>query len=1182
VNELQLVLLGSPQIRWDGVPVAGLNSGKATGLLCYLAVTARPHLRSTLVGLLWGDMPEASARNNLSKALTFLRPVVGHHLHITRQEVAFDRERPYWLDVERFEAQVKGTFARTTATQVDVERLQRAVDLYRGDFMEGFHVRQAPAFEEWVLARRARLRELALDALHTLAVHYAGQGEAGHAASIDYTTRLLALEPWREEAHRQLMLLLARSSQRGAALAQYEVCRQMLAQELGVEPAKETVALYEQIRADKLTVPMPSRAPVSSRPPAFLEGKAERHRPTRPVFVARERELECLDGHLEAALAGQERVVFITGEAGTGKTALVGEFAHRAQARYAALVVATGNCNAYTGLGDPYLPFREILGLLTGDVESRWAAGAIDTEGARRLWNLIPHAVQFLVEASPDLIGAFISGPVLAARAAAAVPGSATWLDRLQALAAREEPGRGRAKLEQTDLFEQYAILLAALSRAHPLLLVVDDLQWADAGSVSLLFHLGRQLEGSRILIVGLYRPADVAMGRDGKRHPLEPVVNEFQRYFGRTEVCLEQDEDRQFVESFLDSEPNRLGDGFRQALYQQTKGHALFTVEMLRGMQERGDLVRDAVGLWIEGPSIDWVSLPARVEGAIGERINRLPMPLQEMLKVASIEGEDFTAEVVAQARGTGEREAVEQLSGELDRRHRLVRGQGSQQATPGEQRISRYRFRHILIQKYVYNGLDTVERAYLHQAVGDALERLYEGRTGAIAIQLARHYQEAGRKLKAIDYMQQAGERAVRSYAYQEALAIFDRALALLETMPETPERARRELALQMARGDVLMVTIGFGAPEVGQAYARARELCQQAQVEEAQLFPVLWGLWGGHFTRAEHQVARELGEQLLHLAQRRGDPDLLLQAHHALWTTYFSLGEYTLARSHCEQGLAAYGSQERDAEAPLYGGHDAGVCCLSFSGLVLWCLGYPDQALDRNRRAVALAHELSHPVSLVQALRWIAALHQLRRETSAIREHAEAAIALATEHGFPYWKGWAASLQGWVLAQTGEGEAGIARIRQGLATHLSTGGAFDRPYMLALLAEAYEGAGRVDEALVVVDEALASVRATDERYYEAELHRLKGASLLVQGEGAGLAQAETCFKHAIEIARQQRSRSLELRAVMSLSRLWQRRGKVQQAQELLAAIYGWFSEGFNTSDLREAKALLAELAR
>ena len=440
------------------------------------------------------------------------------------------------------------------------------------------------------------------------------------------------------------------------------------------------------------------------------------------------------------------------------------------------------------------MPFREILGQLTGDVETRWAAGAIGRTQAQRLWEWMPYTVQALVSTGPDLIDTFIPGQSVMARSAAAAGEGASWLAQLGVLVAIKSAGQGPVDFQQSDLFEQYAKVMLALTRQGPLLLVLDDLQWADTGSINLLFHLGRRLQDSRILIVGVYRPVEVTMGRAGERHPLEPLVSEFQRHFGQILIDLRQAEGRLFVTALLDTEPNRLDKTFQEALYQHTQGHALFTVEILRGMQERGDLVQDEAGQWVEGPNLNWETLPARVEGVIGDRIARLPKMLPKVLEVASVEGEVFTAEVVARVQAFDERELVRQLSGNLDKQHRLVVGQGSQRL--GARRLSQYRFRHILFQHYLYNSLDEVERGYLHEAVAKELEQLYGEQSADIAGELARHFEAAGLFDKAISYLQQAGDRAVRLSANDEALAHFYKVLALLETMPDTLEHQRQEL--------------------------------------------------------------------------------------------------------------------------------------------------------------------------------------------------------------------------------------------------------------------------------------------------------------------------------------------------------------------------------------------------
>jgi DNA-binding SARP family transcriptional activator len=801
---LSLSLLGPFQATLDGQPITDFRANKVRALLAYLSAEAgRPHPRTVLAELLWPDRPERAALASLRNALAMLRRAIRDReamppfLLVTRETIRLNPAGDCWLDMAAFQELVETAEADGPVAQ----RLEEAVALYRGDLLQGFAVRGSPDFEDWALLLRDRLQRQVLGALRRLMVHYERGGEVARACEVAW--RQVELAPWEEEAHRELMRLLALSGQRGTALAQYEACRRALAEELGVEPGEETVTLYERIRAGEIEFSIPGRElGMPPRSLAFLEREEARERFPRPVFVAREGQLECMDGSMEAALAGQGRVVFITGEAGTGKTALVGEFARRAQARHAGLIVAAGNCNAFTGTGDPYLPFREILGQLTGDVESRWEAGALSTEGARRLWALIPLAVQLLVETGPDLIDTLLAASRLAARAATAAPRGADWREQLEMLTTTDRAERGRAGIRQVDLYAQYAALLTALAQHHPLLLTVDDLQWGDADSIELLFHLGRRLEGSRVLIVGIYRRAEVALGRDGERHPLAPVIHEFERQFGPIQVDLPQAGDRQFVESYLDSEPNRLGHGFRQALYHRTGGHALCTVEMVRAMQERQALVQDESGRWVEGSAVDWASLPAQCEGVIGERIDRLPAVVRETLKVASVEGETFTAEVVAEVRGAAEYEIVAQLSGELDRRHQLVASEGSRPVSPGGPRTSRYRFRHILFQDYLYNDLDEAERAYLHEAVGTALEQLHAGQTDAIAVQLARHFYTSARMDKAADYSLQAGDRARGLYAYAEARQHYARALEALDQLPDTEGTRRRRVDALIAQ--------------------------------------------------------------------------------------------------------------------------------------------------------------------------------------------------------------------------------------------------------------------------------------------------------------------------------------------------------------------------------------------
>jgi len=485
---------------------------------------------------------------------------------------------------------------------------------------------------------------------------------------------------------------------------------------------------------------------------------------------------------------------------------------------------------------------------------------------------------------------------------------------------------------------------------------------------------------------------------------------------------------------------------------------------------------------------------------------------------------------------------------------------------------------FKHALIQDAAYASLLKRTRQQYHQQIAQMLEAEFPETVGAEPELVAHHYTEAGLNEQAVGYWHQAGKRATQRSANVEAINHLTKGLEVLMTLPDTLERARQELDLQTTLGPVLMAVKGQSSPDTERAYARARELCQQVG-ETPQLFPVLHGLFRFYMVRAEFQTTRELAEQLFSLAQRVQDPALLLEAHRVMGQTKFWLGDMASARAHLEQGMALYDPQQHRSHAFVYG-QDPGVACRSFMVRPIWILGYPDQALQNIREALTLAQELTHPFSLVYALILAAAVHQFRREAQAVQERAEAVIAVSTEQGFPFWLAFGMILRGWVFTAQGRGAEGMAQIHQGLAAYRATGAEVDNPYFLALLAEAYGKVGQPEEGLTVLVEALAMVDSTGGRHWEAELHRQKGELLLMQkGQKAG--EAEECFRQALDIARRQQAKSLELRAAMSLSRLWQQQGKQEEGHQLLAEIYGWFTEGFDTADLKEAKALLEELA-
>ena len=527
-----------------------------------------------------------------------------------------------------------------------------------------------------------------------------------------------------------------------------------------------------------------------------------------PIFVGREKELQQLGDRLDLMIEGQGQVCFVTAEAGFGKTSLATEFARRAQQHHEDLLVVIGDCNAHTGISDPYLPFRELLSMLMGDTDERVAQGMTTEENAGRLEGFLGVSKRILTDVGPDLIDIFLPGIGLATRASAMVVGDKKERrrrnDSFAGSAAAMAMADSGVSSEQSRIFEQVTSVLTSLAEKKPLLLILDDLHWVDESSASLLFHLARRIESSRIHVVGTFRPEEVALGRGEARHPMEQVVSELKRHYGDLVLALGDDteaETRQFIDMLIDNEPNKLGETFRRELHRRTDGHALFAAELLLDMQERGDLQLDASGQWVEGDSLDWSQLPARVEGVVEERINRLETELQEILTIASVEGQTFTAQVVGRMQDIAERQLLKRLTRELERRHRLVSEEGSRRV--GENRISQFRFRHQMFQKYLYESLGQSEREQLHEDVAAILESLYESYRSTVAVQLARHYENALLWAQAAECYLLAGERALEVYACNEALGLAERGIAALEQIGDLSDQSELLLELNLLLG-------------------------------------------------------------------------------------------------------------------------------------------------------------------------------------------------------------------------------------------------------------------------------------------------------------------------------------------------------------------------------------------
>jgi predicted ATPase len=594
---------------------------------------------------------------------------------------------------------------------------------------------------------------------------------------------------------------------------------------------------------------------------------------------------------------------------------------------------------------------------------------------------------------------------------------------------------------------------------------------------------------------------------------------------------------------------------GFGGMLIARAEGNPFFLEELAYTVREHG-----------EGQLA--LTVPDTIHAVLAARMDRLPLAEKHLLQAASVIAKDIPVLLL---------QAITKVP-----KTALQRGLAHLQATEflsvaGGLPIDTYTFRHILIQEMAYQALLTSTRRHYHQQIAQVLVELFPTLAATQPELLAHHYTAAGCTVQAIAAWQRAGQRAAERSAHAEAIAHFTQALALLQDLPVTAERSQQELELQLGLGPALVATRGAAAPEVEHTFARARELCRQVG-ETPQLFPTLWGLWRFYLSQGALPMARELGELLNRLAQRAAEPTPRLEAHSALGATLFLLGEYSASRTHLEQGITLIDPM---AQRALSLRHDVapGVQCLVLAANTLWCLGAPTQAVQRSQEALALAQTLAHPHSLAFAQHIAASLHQRRRDAPAVQGLADALLTLATAQNFPLFVGYGLCWQGWALAMQGQSEVGLAQLHEGMATVLAMGQTLTRPLYLTMLAEALEHASQVEEGLHLLAEALTALTAYEQGDLLAEVYRLQGELLLHQNL-PNTAQAEACFQRALAIARHQHAKSWELRIARSLGRLWQRQGKRVEARQLLGEVYSWFTEGFDTADLQEAKALLDEL--
>jgi predicted ATPase len=847
-------------------------------------------------------------------------------------------------------------------------------------------------------------------------------------------------------------------------------------------------------------------------------------------FVGREEELGLLQQCWAQAKAGAGQVVLLSGEPGIGKSRLVQTLTEHASADGA--IHIGFRCSAY----HQNSAFHPML------------------EYAQRLLQFAPHeAPQAKLTKLTERLASYHFPQ------ADTLPLLASWLALPQPEGAAPLTMSPRRQKQKTQ--EALVAWIVEEAEKGPVYCVWEDLHWADPSTLEVLTLFLEQVPTARLLTLLTFRP-DFTLSWPPRAH-LTPLT--LQR--------LGQPQVETMVENMTGGKA--LPSEVLQQIVAKTDGVPLFVEELTRMVLESG-VVREEDGRYVgahDGMSFSPLMIPVTLQDSLMARLDRLS-PVRELAQVGAVLGREFSYELL-QAVAPGDEVRLQQGLRQLVEAELISQSGRPPQAT--------YVFKHTLIQDTAYQSLLRSRRQQLHQTIGRVLEARFPETAETQPELVAHHYTEAGLTEQAIAKWQQAGDRDVKRSANMEAVRHFTKGLELLQTLPDTPERSQQELALLLSVGVPLIMTQGYATPEVGTTYARARALCQQLG-ETPQLFVALVGLLRFYLMRAELQTAQELAEQLLRLAQQVQDSILVMTAHAAVGVTSFYRGALVATRTHLEQAITLYDPHQHGFLVHVHG-DDPGTASLSFLSWTLWRLGYPDQALRRSQEALTLAHALAHPYAIASVLASAPALHKYRGEARRAQELAEALIRLASDQGMTLWGAQGTIMRAAALVRRGERlEEGVAQMRQGLSIMRAVGHQNSQPAYLAMLAEAYEKMAQAEEGLTVVAEALAIVRQTGECHYEPELYRLQG-ELTLQSQGPDLqstveAEAEHCFHQAIAVARTQHARSWELRAATSLARLWHRQGKKEPARQLLGDIYGWFTEGFDTHDLRAAQALLEEL--
>jgi class 3 adenylate cyclase/predicted ATPase len=834
-------------------------------------------------------------------------------------------------------------------------------------------------------------------------------------------------------------------------------------------------------------------------------------------FVGRAREMDVLRQAAEHSKSGRGQIVAVMAEPGVGKSRLFFEFKATSQSGWAVLETYSIS----HGKASAYLPLTELL-------RNYFKIASEDDDRTRR--EKVAGKITVLDRSLEDTL---------------------PYLFALLGIVEGNDPlAQMNGEIKKRRTLEAVKRIVLRESLNQPLMVIFEDLHWIDDQTQELLNLLADSLGTARFLLLVNYRPE---------------YSHQWYSKTNYTQLHL----DPLGKESAQEMLAALLGDGedlipIKQLIVERTGGTPFFMEEIVQALFEDGVLQHN--GTVKLARSMNVVKVPVTVQAILASRIDRLPTDDKDLLQTLAVIGREFTSSLLRRVVGGRDNDLNQMLS-----RLQMAEFIYEQPATGDIE----YTFKHALTQEVAYNSILIERRKLLHERVGLALESMFSQQLDDHLPELAHHFSRTDNRAKAIDYLERAGRKALQRSAYTDAISSISAALDLLQKCPDNPARSKRELFLEMAIGPALIAIQGRAAPEVERVYTRARLLCERLG-DPPEVLPVLFGLWINNLFRAELRNSYKLAEQFLRHTQIAQESELY--ARLALGNTSYGLGEFLPAHQHLDVAISLYES-ERQKPLNFRYGFDAGVNCLSYAALTLWQLGYPDQALKRDREALLLAQRQSQPFILGFAGLFAAVLRQYSKEAGAVQQHAEGVIALSAEHGLSDYLAFATTLRGWAIATQGRHDEGIGQLQEGLALFRATGAELRRPYFLCLLAEACMQAGRLDQGLNAITEALGVANKHQEREHEAEIHRLKGELLLMEDD-SNTAEAQKCFERAIEIARQRRAKSLELRATVSLASMIAKHGRRDEAHMMLADIYNWFTEGFDTADLMDANALLEGL--